>query len=60
VAEWLLWVSSGRIPLDARLYLPAAVVMLGLALALILALSSAILPARRTLKLQIAEALAGR
>jgi len=60
VAEWLLWVSSGRIPLDTRLYLPAAVVMMGLALALILALSSAILPARRTLKLQIAEALAGR
>ncbi len=60
VAEWILWVASGRIPLDAGLNLPAAVLMRGLGLALILALFSSLLPARRSLKLQIAEALAGR
>jgi putative ABC transport system permease protein len=60
MAEWLLWVASGKIPLDASLHLPASVVMTGLAFSVILALFSALLPARRTLKLEIVAALAGR
>jgi ABC-type lipoprotein release transport system permease subunit len=60
VAEGLLWFASGRIPIEARLELPHAVVLLGIAFALILALVSSLLPALRTFKLEIAEALAGR
>ena len=60
LAEGLLWFASGRIPIDARLELPPAVVLMGIGLAVILALVSSLLPARRSLKLEIAEALAGR
>jgi ABC-type antimicrobial peptide transport system permease subunit len=50
--------ESGRIPMDGRLELPRTVVLLGLGLALILSLATALLPARRGLKLRIATALA--
>jgi len=60
LAEGVLWFASGRIPIEARLELSPAVVLMGTGLALILALVSSLLPARRSLKLQIAEALAGR
>jgi ABC-type antimicrobial peptide transport system permease subunit len=56
----LLWFASGRIPIEARLELPPATVLLGIAFALILALVSSLLPALRTFRLEIAEALAGR
>lgn len=62
-AEWLLTFGSGGIPMpivDLRLELPALVVLTGIALALLLALVSSLLPVRRSLKLEIAEALAGR
>jgi putative ABC transport system permease protein len=60
LAEGLLWFASGRIPIDAHLELPPAVVLMGIGLAVTLAVVSSFLPARRSLKLQIAEALAGR
>ncbi len=60
LAELLLKFGSGRIPVEGRLELPGAVIMVGLAMALGLALFSSLLPARRSLKLQISEALAGR
>jgi putative ABC transport system permease protein len=60
LAEGLLWFASGRIPIDAHLQLSPAVVLTGLGLALTLALVSSLLPARRSLKLEISEALAGR
>jgi putative ABC transport system permease protein len=60
VAEGVLWLASGRIPIDARLELPRTVVLLGMGLALILSLATSLLPARRGLKLRIAAALAGR
>ena len=60
VAELLLKVGSGRIPVEGRLELPGAVILVGIAMALGLALFSSLLPARRSLKLQISEALAGR
>ena len=60
VAEGLLWIASGRIPLDVGLALNAAVVRMGTVLAVGLALFSSLLPARRSLKLQIAEALADK
>lgn len=60
VAEGLLRFASGRIPMDARLEIPAHVLVMGLGLAAVLAFLSSILPARRGSKLQIAEALSGR
>ena len=60
LAEGVLWVASGRIPIDARLELPVPVFLMGIVLALILALVSSLLPARRSLKLEIAAAFAGR
>jgi putative ABC transport system permease protein len=60
LAEAVLWFASGRIPIDAHLELPPAIVLRGIALAVFLAVVSSLLPARRSLKLQVAEALAGR
>lgn len=60
LAQGMLWFASGRIPLDAHLELPPAIVLMGLGLALVLAVVSSFLPARRSLRLEIAEALAGR
>ena len=60
VAQDLLRFASGRIPMDARLEIPANVLLMGLGLAMALAFLSSILPARRGSKLQIAEALSGR
>ena len=60
VAEGLLWFASGRVPIEARLELPPATILLGIAFALILALVSSLLPALRTFGLEVAEALAGR
>jgi putative ABC transport system permease protein len=63
VSRWLLWLGSGSIQgfaIDVPFVLPARTVLTGIAFALTLAVISAILPARRSLRLEIAEALAGR
>lgn len=60
IAEGLLWVASGRVPIDAHLQIPIPLAMIGLVLAVVLAFLTSLLPARRSLKLEIAAALAGR
>jgi putative ABC transport system permease protein len=60
LARLLYWIASRVNFIGGKLDIPASVLAAGAALAVFLALISAMLPAWRAMRLQVAEALAGR
>jgi putative ABC transport system permease protein len=60
LARLLYWIASRVNFIGGKLDIPASVLAAGAALAALLALISALLPAWRAMRLQVAEALAGR
>jgi putative ABC transport system permease protein len=60
LARLLYWIASRVNFIGGKLDIPASVLAAGAALAVSLALISAMLPAWRAMRLQVAEALAGR